>query len=86
MLKYRLRGAEVEAMQITNEVLDAPHPSDLHVTGLVYDPVNRTVRKVVGVSRATVGYWIVQDELGGISFWNPDDFKRTYEPVDPPDA
>lgn len=89
MERFRRKSAHVEAMQLTIEVFDAEHPSDLHLNGVVYDPYRCTAR-VVGLDDpplAGVGDWLVRGENGALSIYTPADFGATYEKAtpEPPD-
>jgi hypothetical protein len=52
--------------QITDKVLDAEHPSDLHVLGVTYDAVKRTAE--VNGRKGYVGNWLVWHQDGSIGF------------------
>ncbi len=77
MQRYRVRPTYVEAVQITDEMIDAPHPSDLHVEGVTYDPKKRVARLPNG-AYGLRGYWIVRGEDGWLTVWGNALFKRTY--------
>ncbi|KKL83572.1 hypothetical protein LCGC14_1973400 [marine sediment metagenome] len=78
MQRYRQRSRYVEAAQITDEMFDAQHSSDLHIPGVVYDPVVRIARLPNGVY-GFVGYWIVRDEDGRLTVWGDTLFNRRYQ-------
>lgn len=78
MQRYRQRPAYVEAVQITDEMIDAPHPSDLHVEGVTYDPKKRIARLPNGVYGLR-GFWIVRGEDGWLTVWADALFKRMYQ-------
>lgn len=62
MKRYRdVDGQLFDAFEITPEWFDGEHPNPLHVTGVVTDPVKRTVssQSLPGVT-ATVGDWLVK--------------------------
>lgn len=87
MEKFRIKSIEIEAIQITDEMFDAPHPNDLHIPGVIYDPVRRIVTKderIYSLGFATVGDWIIRGQLGWISFDNSTHFDMVYEKVPVP--
>jgi hypothetical protein len=71
-------GAPVEAMRLTDLVLDADHPSDLHIPGVEYSRLGRTARSLDDGSVACVGWWIVVDDANWISMVDPATFARDY--------
>ncbi len=77
MDRYRARPVYVEAVQITDEMIDAEPPSPLHVPRCTYDPVARTVK--VGVATGVVGYWIVKGEDGWLTLWGDALFTALYK-------
>ena len=77
MKRYRAKPVYVEAVQITDAMIDAPHPSDLHVPGTTIDPIARTVK--VGVATGVVGYWIVRGDDGWLTLWGHALFNGLYE-------
>lgn len=77
MDRYRAIPVYVEAVQITDEMIDAPHPSPLHVMGTTVDPVARTVK--VGVATGVVGYWIVRGGDGWLTLWGDALFNGLYD-------
>jgi hypothetical protein len=84
MNRFRKKPVVIEAMQITDAVFDAPHPSSLHIRGLTYDPVLRQVRipTLEGVMVASLGDWIIRGVKGEYYPCKPDIFDMTYEPAD----
>jgi hypothetical protein len=79
METYKVRPVYVDAVQITDEMLDAAPPSDLHVPGVMYDPIQRTAHLYVNGAMGVVGYWIVRGEDGFLTVWADALFKATYE-------
>lgn len=77
MERYKAKPVYVEAVQITDEMIDATPPSPLHVPGVRYDSVNRIVK--VGVAAGVVGYWIVRGEDGWLTLWGDALFTALYE-------
>jgi len=88
MAKYRMKVELVDAWQLTDEMLDAPHPSDLHIEGVLYDPMQRCAFIVRGRSgrstRVWVGDWIIRGKDGELSKCEVDTFPRHYELVPDP--
>ena len=84
MAKYRKKPVVIEAWQLADEVFDAPHPSDLHIVGVEYDPVLRCafVDTLEGMMRANVGDWIIKGIKGELYPCKPDIFEATYEKVE----
>lgn len=82
MEKFRKRPVVIEAMQVTDEVFDGPHPNPLHIKGLTYDPVKRCVEinTLEGVMVAQVGDWIIRGIKGELYPCKPGVFAETYEP------
>ena len=78
MQRYRQRPTYVEAVKITDEMIDAKHPSDLHIPGVVYDPVARIARVPSG-AYALVGHWIVREVNEQLTVWGDALFKRMYQ-------
>jgi len=76
----------VEACQLTDEILDAQHPSDLHIPGVVYDPKNRCayIDTPEGRMRAAVGDYIVRNQNGDLYFCKSDEFEAIYVRMDKP--
>lgn len=83
MNKFRKKPVVIEAAQLTDEVLDAPHPSDLHIVGVVYDPAARCayIRTLEGTMRADLGDWIIRGVKNELYPCKPDIFAATYEPA-----
>jgi hypothetical protein len=84
MAKFRKKPVVIEAVQVTRETFDAPHPNPEHIKGLQYDPVNRAVfiKTLEGVMRAELGDWIITGIKGEHYPCKPDIFAATYEPVE----
>jgi len=70
-MKFRKKPVVVEAVQLTSVVLDASHPSELHLPGVVYDPKGRcaffNAKGHHGCVCAELGDWIVLEDDGGAS-------------------
>ena len=83
MPKFRKKPVVIEAVQLTADVFEVDHPSDLHLTGVIYDPVNRCaeIRTLEGVMRADLGDWIITGVKGERYPCKPDIFVATYESV-----
>lgn len=60
-MRYRARPLEIDAVQLTNEWFDRPHPNPLHPIGLLINPRTRTaaVDTREGVITARIGDWII---------------------------
>lgn len=76
--RYKAKPVYVEAVQITDEMIDAPPPSPLHVEGVTYDPVGRGCRIPNG-AMGVVGYWIVRGADGWLTLWGNALFNGLYE-------
>jgi len=83
MERYKAKPVYVDAVQITDEMIDATPPSPLHVKGIRYDPINRTVHIHSG-GIGVVGYWIVRGEDGWLTLWGDALFNGLYEKVGGP--
>ena len=79
-MKNREVQVMVEACRLTDEMLDAQHPSDLHIPGIVYDPKNRCayIDTSEGRMRVAVGDYIVRDWNGDLYPCKPDEFEAIY--------
>lgn len=87
MQRYKKRPIQVEAVQLTEEILDTvPHPD--HVEGVLYDPVNRIARikTHMGTMIAVVGSWIVRDSTGAVYPVKAKTFEAMFEPATPEDT
>ena len=84
MGKYRKKPVVIEAWLLTDEAFDCEHLSDVHVAGVVYDPVLRVVRikTLEGMMIANVGDWIIRGVKGELYPCKPEIFDMTYESVD----
>ena len=80
----------VEAMYVTDDTFDGSHPNPDHMTGLMFDPVERTVTLDspcdVDESVATIGDVIVRHASRGSSWtwdsiWKVEAFENTFTPV-----
>lgn len=89
MPQFRKKPVVVEAVKLTDEALDAEHPSELHIPGVGYDPVHREalVTTIHGDKLFVhVGEWIITEPDGKHHYpCKPDIFEATYEPVAQPD-
>jgi hypothetical protein len=79
-MKYRKKPVVIEAVRVTDEWFDAPHPNPLHITGVVNNPLNRTVEipTLEGTMTARVGDWIITGVKGERYPCKPDIFEATY--------
>ena len=79
--KYQKKPIVIEAVQITDETFDNPHPNPDHVIGVIYDPITRTasVETLEGVMTGNMGDWIITGVKGEHYFCKPDIFALTYE-------
>lgn len=84
MPQYRKKPVVIEAVQLTREVLDAPHPSPLHFVGVTYYPVEgyAVIPTLEGDMRANLGDWIIRGVKGELYPCKPDIFEATYELVE----
>lgn len=91
MKKYRKKPVVIDAVQITDNTFDAPHPNPEHIkcppehTNCVhYDPVRRCVwiRTREGEMRGNIGDWIIRGVKGEYYPCKPDIFEATYEPAE----
>lgn len=82
--KYRLRGKPFEAVKLTDAVLDAPHPSPLHIAGVTYDPIERCayVATPDGMETVALGDWIVLTANGQVTWYRAAVFEAAFEPVE----
>lgn len=83
MKQYRKKPVVINAVQITNETFDAPHPNDDHIPGLIYDPVKRQVeiKTLEGTMIGNLGDWIIKGVNGELYPCKPDIFEKTYDEV-----
>jgi hypothetical protein len=83
MRKFRKGADVVAAVQITNATFDADHPNPEHITGILYDAIERCafIERPNGRTRANLGDWIVREADGGLYVCNGSTFAATYEPV-----
>ena len=82
MMRYVKKPIEVDAVQLTEAMLDTcPHPD--HFEGVFYDPINRVakMRTPAGWMLAHVGDWIVRSADGGVLPVRPRTFAVLFEPV-----
>lgn len=78
MERYKARPVYVEAVQITDEMIDALPPSPLHVPGVTYDPIGRGCHIPNGAI-GVVGCWIVRGQDGRLTLWGDALFNGLYE-------
>ena len=83
-MKFRKKPVVIDAVQITEEMLNGTHPNDAHITGLVYDPKEKCVfiGTLEGRMRGDIGDWIITGVQGERYPCKPDIFEATYEPVE----
>ena len=81
--KYRKKPVVIEAVQITDDTFNAPHPNPEHISGIVYDPIRREVSipTLEGTMTGRVGDWIIRGVNGELYPCKPDIFEKTYEEV-----
>lgn len=85
MKNYQRRPLTVEAVQVTNNTFDAPHPNPEHILGALYDPRSRTVAVITpgGIQKAGLGDWIVRYKFDGTyRVYNSRSFQSLYEEVE----
>lgn len=82
-MKFRKKPVVIDAVQITDEWFDAPHPNPLHPVGLIVNPARRGVEisTLEGTMFGRVGDWIITGVSGELYPCKPDIFAATYEPV-----
>lgn len=81
-MKYRTRPMVVDAVQVTNEWFDGPHPNPLHPKGVLINPRYRTVEFNIGEDGATIacaGDWVVTFPSGVMDVISEREFHCTYE-------
>lgn len=83
-MKFRKKPVVIDAVQVTNDTFDAPHPNPEYIAGLVYDPLNRCVfiKTLEGTMCASLGDWIITGVKGEHYPCKPDIFEATYEPAE----
>jgi hypothetical protein len=83
-MKFRKKPVAIEAVQVTDQTFDAPHPNPEHIIGVVYDPVQRCafIKTLEGTMRADMGDWIIRGVKGELYPCKPDIFAATYEAVE----
>lgn len=84
MKKFRKQPVIIEAVQITEDTFDAPHPNAEHVIGVEYDPVERCVYidTLEGRMRGNVGDWIIRGVKGELYPCKADIFEASYMAAD----
>ena len=84
MDKFRKKPVVIEAVQITDQTFDAPHPNPEHLEGVIYDPVARCVyiKTLEGTHRGDMGDWIIRGVKGELYPCKPDIFEATYDKVE----
>ena len=95
-MKFRKKPVEVEAYQITRELLESilfecsPYPKGLQMTSASYSTKNRTINAWFGEvttihnqkTKVVEGDWIITEPNGTNHYpCKPDIFKETYEAV-----
>lgn len=82
-MKFRKKPVLVEAVQVTDQWFDGPHPNPLHPMGVLIDPFQRRVEIVTleGMMFAHVGDWIITGTRGEHYPCRPDIFAEIYEPA-----
>ena len=82
-MKFRKKPIVVEAVQLTDSTFDAPHPNVEHLSGVIYDPIQRCafIDTREGRMRADMGDWIIIGVKGEKYACKPDIFALTYEEV-----
>ncbi|MBE9509097.1 MAG: hypothetical protein IMY86_13755 [Chloroflexi bacterium] len=85
-MKYRKKPIVIEAVQLTKEHFNRPHPNDLHVPGVNYNPITETavIPTLEGAMMAQLGDWVITGIKGELYPCKPDIFAATYEPVEEP--
>lgn len=80
-MKFRKKPVVIDAVQITAEWFDGPHPNDLHPVGLVIDPLRRVVEipTLEGTMTGCEGDWIITGVKGERYPCKPDIFAACYE-------
>lgn len=83
IMKFRKKPVVIEAVQLTKETFDDPHPNENHVPGVIYNPFARCafIRTLEGEMRADIGDWIIKGVKGELYPCKPDIFEATYERV-----
>ena len=92
-MKVRKKPVIVDAVQITSEWFDRPHPSLLHSSveispkvkrKLLYNPVNKTIqiKTLEGTMVGNVGDWIITGVKGEVYPCKSGIFEATYEKVE----
>lgn len=81
---YRKKPVVIAAIQVTDQTFDLPHPNPEHITGVVYDPVQRCafIKTLEGTMRADFGDWIITGVKGEHYPCKPNIFAATYEPAE----
>ncbi len=84
-MKYRKKPFVVDAVQITADWFDAPHPNALHPRGVVINPVLRCVEipTLEGTMIGMIGDYIITGVKGEKYPCKPDIFEMTYEKIPP---
>lgn len=83
MPKFRKKPVVIEAVQLTDDTFDAPHPNEAHIPGVIYDPCTRQayIKTLEGTMTASLGDWIITGVQGEHYPCKPDIFEATYEEV-----
>ena len=90
MARFRKKPVEIEAVQLTDALLDAEHPCADHWPGILYDPRPgercARIHTLEGTMRADLGDWIIRGVKGEVYPCKPDIFAATYEPAESREA
>lgn len=81
MRTYKRRPMYVEAIQITPDTFDKPHPNSEHIPGVIYNPLKRCayIDTPLGTCQAVLWDWIVLGEGGQLYPCKNDVFATLYE-------
>jgi len=81
MENFRKKPVVIQAECITDEMFDEPHPNPHHISGVVYDPIQRCVfiDTLEGKMRGNIGDWIIRGVKGELYPCKPDIFAASYE-------
>jgi len=83
MPKYRKKPVIIEAVRLTDRIIDAEQPSSDHWPGVTFYPIERyaLIRTLEGTMRADIGDWIIKGIKGELYPCKPDIFEATYDPI-----
>ena len=84
MKSYRKKPVVIQAVQITSQMFDGPHPNPEHIPGVLYDPILRCVfiETLEGTHRGNIGDWIIRGVKGELYPCKSEIFSMTYEESD----